>query len=162
MSQPADAARGEPGANLASIRMIFAAGGFPRGLGRTLGITGTEADEGRIVLVGTPNEDHTNPLGSVHGGYVAAMLDSAIALAVFTVLPPGAGYATTDLKIAYLRAVLAGTGPVRAEGRVINQGRRMVLGEATLTDRDGRLCAHATGSCMVIEQDGRREAGGST
>ena len=152
MSQPDDAALGEPGSNLASVRAVFAAGGFPRGPGRTLAITGTEADEGRVLLAGTPNEDHYNPLGSVHGGYVAAMLDSAIALAVFTILPPGTGYTTTDLKITYLRAVFAGTGPVQAEGRVINKGRRMVLGEARLTDREGRLCAHAIGSCIVAEQ----------
>lgn len=150
MSEPINAASSGPGSNLATIRRVFAAGGFPRGLGRTLGIIGTEADEGRVLLVGTPDEDHYNPLGSVHGGYVAALLDSAIALAVYTVLPPGAGYTTTDLKIAYLRAVFAGTGPVQAEGRVINQGRRMVLGEARLTDREGRLCAHATGNCMVV------------
>lgn len=162
MNQTDNAAPDGPGSNLASVRAVFAAGGFPRGLGRTLGITGTEADTGYILLAGTPTEDHCNPLGSVHGGYVAAMLDSAIALAAYTVLPPGTGYTTTDLKITYLRAVFAGTGPVQAEGRVINQGRRMVLGEARLTDREGRLCAHATGSCMVIEQDGRREAGGST
>ena len=101
MHQPTDVAPGEPGSNLASIRMIFAAGGFPRGLGRILGIVGKEADEERILLVGTPNEDHYNPLGSVHGGYVAAMLDSAIALAIYTVLPPGAGYTTIDLKLDF-------------------------------------------------------------
>lgn len=162
MNQPTDVAPGEPGSNLASIRMIFAAGGFQRGLGRVLGIVGKEADEGRILLVGTPNEDHYNPLGSVHGGYIAAMLDSAIALAIYTVLPPGAGYTTTDLKVAYLRAVFAGTGPVQAEGRVINKGRRMMLGEAKLTDRDGRLCAHATGSCMIVEQNSRRATSGAT
>lgn len=160
MSGRTDAASGDPGSNLASIRKVFAAGGFPRGLGRVLRMVGTEADEGRVLLVGTPTEDHYNPIGSVHGGYLAALLDSAIALAIYTVLPPGASYATTDLKIAYLRAVFANTGPVQAEGRVINQGRRMVLGEARLTDREGRLCAHATGSCMVVEPERRRETGG--
>jgi len=68
----------------------------------------------------------------------------------------------SQVKIAYLRPVFAGTGPVQAEGRVINKGRRMMLGEARLTDRDGRLCAHATGSCMVVEQNSRRETSGST
>ena len=161
MSQPTDAASGGPSSNLASLRTVFAAGGFPRGLGRTLGVVGTEADEGHVLLVGTPTEDHYNPLGSVHGGYVAAMLDSAIALAVYTVLPPGAGYTTTDLKVAYLRAVFASTGPVQAEGRVINKGRTMLLGEAKLTDREGRLCAHATGTCMVVEAGRSSGTGGS-
>ena len=96
-------------------------------------------------------KDHYNPLGSVHGGYIAAMLDSAIALAVYTVLPTGAGYTTTDLKITYIRALFAASTPVRAEGTVMNQGRRLVLGEARVTDREGRLCAHATATCMVLE-----------
>lgn len=61
------------------------------------------------------------------------------------------------MKITYLRAVFASTGPVQAEGGVINKGRRMVLGEARLTDREGRLCAHATGSCMVVEQESQEE-----
>lgn len=162
MSQPTEVASNEPSSNLATLRQVFGAGGFPSGLGRTLGIIGSEADEGRVLLVGAASEDHYNPLGSVHGGYSAAMLDSAISLAVYTVLPPGAGYTTTDLKIAYLRAVFAGSGPVHAEGRVINQGRRMVLGEARLTDRKGRLCAHATASCMIVEQDRHREASSPT
>ncbi len=159
MSRATDAVSDAPSSNLALLRQIFAAGGFPRGLGRTLGITGTEAGEGRVLLVGAPNEDHYNPLGSVHGGYIAAMLDSAIALATYTVLSPGDGYTTTDLKITYLRAVVAATGHIRAEGTVIHKGRRMVFGEARLTDRDGRLCAHATASCLVVEQARDRTAG---
>lgn len=82
MSERMDAVSSEPGSNLASIRAVFAAGGFPRGLGRILHMVGTEADEGRVLLVGTPTEDQYNPIGSVHGGYLAALLDSAIALAI--------------------------------------------------------------------------------
>ncbi len=153
MSYATDAFSEAPATNLLSLRRVFAAGGFPRGLGRTLGIAGTNADEGRVLLTGVPTEDHYNPLGSVHGGYTAAMLDSAIALAIYTVLPPGAEYTTTDLKVTYLRAIFAATGPVAAEGTVIHRSRKMVLGEARLTDREGRLCAHATASCMVVERE---------
>ncbi len=153
MSHAFDATSEAPVTNLLSLQRVFAAGGFPRGLGRTLGISGQNADEGRVLLAGAPTEDHYNPLGSVHGGYIAAMLDSAIALAIYTVLPPGTGYTTTDLKVTYLRAVFAATGPVTAEGTVIHRSRKMVLGEARLTDREGRLCAHATASCIIVEGD---------
>ena len=153
MSHATDATSETPVTNLLSLQRVFAAGGFPRGLGRTLGISGQNADEGRVLLAGAPTEDHYNPLGSVHGGYIAAMLDSAIALAIYTVLPPGTGYTTTDLKVTYLRAVFAATGPVTAEGTVIHRSRKMVLGEARLTDREGRLCAHATASCIIVEGD---------
>jgi uncharacterized protein (TIGR00369 family) len=105
------------------------------------------------VLVGSPNEDHYNPLGTVHGGYAATMLDGAIALAVQTSLPAGTGYATLDLKVTYIRAMTAASGPIRAEGRIIHMGRRMAATEGTLTDKDGRLCAHATATCMIGGKD---------
>ncbi len=137
---------------VAQLNRIFAAGGFARGIGRTLGIRGLNAEPGRVQLEGSPNEDHYNPLGAVHGGYIATMLDAAVALAVQTVLPSGTAYATTDLHITYLRALTTASGPVRAEGTIVHQGRRAVLGEARLFDRDGRLCAHATANCAVLAQ----------
>ncbi len=151
MDQPNDAPAPPPLSGLASLRQVFAARALPRGIARTLGLSGVEADEGRVVLAGSPTEDYYNPLGSVHGGYIATLLDSAIALAVFTTLPPGAGYTTTDLKITFLRALTKESGPLRAEGVVLHGGRRLALGEARLTDREGRLCAHATASCLVLE-----------
>lgn len=140
---------------LAMIQGVFAAGGFKRGLGSTLGITGREASEGRVVLVGSPNEDHYNPLGSVHGGYAATMLDAAVALALQTLLPTGTAYATTDLNITYLRPLTADSGPVRAEGAIIHAGRSMALGEARVFDREDRLCAHAKATFVI-----RRSAAG--
>ncbi|WPO43055.1 PaaI family thioesterase [Tardiphaga sp. 42S5] len=135
------------------VQQAFAAGGFARGIGRTLGIRGESAEQGKVVLVGSPNEDHYNPLGTVHGGYAATMLDGAIALAVQTSLPAGTGYATLDLKVTYIRAMTAASGPIRAEGRIIHMGRRMAATEGTLTDKDGRLCAHATATCMITGKD---------
>lgn len=135
------------------VQRAFAAGGFARGIGRTLGIKGESAEAGKVVLVGSPNEDHYNPLGTVHGGYAATMLDGAIALAVQTSLPAGTPYATLDLKVTYIRAMTATSGPIRAEGRIIHMGRRMAATEATLTDKDGKLCAHATATCMITAKD---------
>ncbi len=137
---------------VAQLNKVFAAGGFARGIGRTLGIRGVSAEPGGVHLEGSPDEDHYNPLGAVHGGYIATMLDAAVALAVQTVLPAGTAYATTDLHVTFLRALTAASGPVRAEGRIVHRGRRAVLGEARLFDREGRLCAHATANCAVLAQ----------
>jgi len=138
------------------VQDAFAAGGFPRGIGRTLGISGESAESGRVVLVASPNEDHYNPMGTVHGGYGATMLDAAVALAVQTELEVGARYATIDLKITYLRPITAASGPIRAEGILISKGSRLVLGEGRLTDREGRLCAHAVCTCLVSDATGQR------
>ncbi len=135
---------------LLQIRRAFAEGGFERGMGRTLGIVGVEAAFGRVVLTGNPTPDHYNPLGTVHGGYVATILDSAIGLAVHTSLPAGVGYSTTDLKISYLRALTAKSGPLRGEGSLLHAGRRVAFGEAKLFDAEGRMCAHATATCLVL------------
>ncbi|MBA4209081.1 MAG: thioesterase [Parvibaculum sp.] len=131
------------------IRDVFARGGFGQGIGRTLGLVGMSADPGAVVLAGDPSEDHQNPLGTVHGGYVATLLDGAMALALQTCLDPGTYYATTDLNINYLRGVKLNAGAVRAEGRVIDLGRSRALAEARLTGSDGQLHAFATGSFSV-------------
>ncbi len=84
------------------------------------------------------------------------MLDAAVALAVQTELEVGARYATIDLKITYLRPITAASGPIRAEGILISKGSRLVLGEGRLTDREGRLCAHAVCTCLVSDATGQR------
>jgi uncharacterized protein (TIGR00369 family) len=112
--------QGHSETGLKLLRDIFAAGGFGQGIGRTLGLAGVSADPGVVVLAGDPTEDHQNPLGTVHGGYVATLLDGAMALALQTCLDPGTPYATTDLNINYLRAVPLNGGTVprrRAGGR---------------------------------------------
>lgn len=148
-----DAMNEAASSGLQLVQKAFAAGGFARGIGRTLGITGESAEQGKVVLVGSPNEDHYNPLGTVHGGYAATMLDGAIALAVQTALPAGTPYATLDLKVTYIRAMTSASGPIRAEGRIIHMGRRMAATEGVLTDKDGKLCAHATATCMISAKD---------
>ncbi|HSW04421.1 PaaI family thioesterase [Aquabacterium sp.] len=134
---------------LETLKKVFAAGGFGRGIGRTLGLAGTEVAHGKVTLQGSPTPDHYNPAGAVHGGYVATLLDGAIALAVYSTLPADAVYSTLDLKITYLRSLTEDSGPVRAEASVIHSGRTVVAAEARLLDNADRLCAHATGTCIV-------------
>jgi uncharacterized protein (TIGR00369 family) len=136
---------------LDQIRAAFAAGGFARGIGRTLGLAGESAEAGLVVLIGNPTEDHYNPLGTVHGGYAATMLDGAIALAVHTSLPAGTGYSTLDLKVTYLRPMTAASGPIRAEGRIVHLGRRVAAADGRLTDREGRLCAIASATIVISD-----------
>lgn len=132
------------------VRAIFSAGGSPRGIGKTMRFKGTSADVGHVVIEGFPDEDFYNPLGAVHGGYAATLLDAAMGLAVHTAIPREAGYSTIDLNVTYLKALRADSSPVTAEGRAIHVGRRLVACEAKLRDRQGNLCARATATFMVI------------
>jgi uncharacterized protein (TIGR00369 family) len=106
---------------------------------------------GVVVMHSTPGFRHYNPIGSVHGGYAATLLDSVMGLAVHSSLPPGAGYTTLEFKISFIRGMTKDTGPVRSEGRTLNVGRRAATAEARLTDTKGRLLAHATTTCLVFE-----------
>jgi uncharacterized protein (TIGR00369 family) len=110
---------------------------------------GTNVALGKVTLQGHPTPDHYNPAGAVHGGYVATLLDGAIALAVYSTLAADTPYSTLDLKITYLRPLTEHSGPVRAEATVIHSGRTVAAAEARLLDKDDRLCAHATGTCVI-------------
>jgi uncharacterized protein (TIGR00369 family) len=116
----------------------------------TLGFTVLEVESGRVVFGLEPAEYHFNPIGSVHGGVFATLLDSAAACAVHSALPAGASYTSLDLSVKFLRGLGIGSGPVRCEGLVVHLGGRTALAEARLYDGDGRLCAHATSSCMIF------------
>jgi uncharacterized protein (TIGR00369 family) len=116
-----------------------------------IGFTLTEVEFGRAVFRGTPEFKHYNPLGSVHGGYAATLLDSAMGLAVHSALPAGSGYTTLEFKISFIKGMTEDTGPVRSEGRTLNVGRRAATAEARITDAKGRLLAHATTTCLVFE-----------
>src|SRR5450759_834789 len=109
------------------------------------------AEPGVVVMHSTPGFRHYNPIGSVHGGYAATLLDSAMGLAVHTMLPPGTGYTTLEFKISFVRGMTQDTGPVRSEGRILSVGRRTATAEARITDANGRLLAHATTTCLVFE-----------
>ena len=123
-------------------------------LAATLGFGALEvangADGPSVSVTLDPGEHHLNPLGSVHGGVIAAMLDTACGCSVHASLPAGTGYTTLDLSTRFLRPVVLGSGRIRATGRVISRGRRTALAEAELTDESGRLLAHATSTCMLF------------
>jgi uncharacterized protein (TIGR00369 family) len=103
------------------------------------------------VIHSVPALRHYNPIGSVHGGYAAILLDSAMGLAVQSTLPAGTGYSTLEFKISFLRGMSEKSGVVRTEGRVLNVGRRVATAEARITDARDRLIAHATTTCLVFE-----------
>jgi uncharacterized protein (TIGR00369 family) len=109
------------------------------------------AEPGIVVMHSTPGFRHYNPIGSVHGGYAATLLDSVMGLAVHTMLPPGTGYTTLEFKISFIKGMTEDTGTVRSEGRTLNVGRRTATAEARITDGKGRLLAHATTTCLVFE-----------
>ncbi len=117
----------------------------------TVGFELDVVEEGRVVFAIEPGEHHYNPIGSVHGGVFATLLDSAAGCAVHSTLPAGVGYTSIDLNIKFLRGMTAGTGRAVCEGRVVNRGRRLALAEATLVDGDGRLLATATSSCLIFD-----------
>jgi len=109
------------------------------------------AEPGVVVIHSVPGLRHYNPIGSVHGGYAAILLDSAMGLAVQSTLPVGTGYATLEFKISFVRGMSETSGVVRAEGRVLNAGRRVATAEARITDAKGRLLVHATTTCLLFE-----------
>jgi uncharacterized protein (TIGR00369 family) len=109
-----------------------------------------EVHQGYTVFVGVPTHEYYNPLGSVHGGYTAALLDSCMACAVHAMLDVGYSYATLEVKINYVRAITSETGEVRAEGRVIHVGKRISTAEGRLLDSAGKLYAHGTTTCLVF------------
>ena len=117
----------------------------------TVGIERIEAAEGRVTVYLTAAEYHYNPLGTVHGGVLATVLDTAAACAVHTTLPAGVGYTSLDLSTKFLRPVTVGSGRLRCEGIVLSRGRTTALSEAKLYDSEDRLLAHATSTCLLFD-----------
>jgi uncharacterized protein (TIGR00369 family) len=139
---------------LEQLRAVFDATYPDRapGIGATMGFSMVELEEGRVVFEGDPDERVYNPIGTVHGGYAATLLDSAVGCAVHSQLKAGQSYTTLELKVAYHRAMTKDTGPVRAEGVVVKMGARAAFAEGRLTDLDGRLYASATSTLLVFER----------
>jgi uncharacterized protein (TIGR00369 family) len=120
-------------------------------IARTLGYDIVEADKGRVVITAQPTADLLNPSGTVHGGLSATLLDSCMGLAVLTTLEKGFAQTTLEFKISFMRPITPETGTIRAEGIVLNSGRRVGTAEGRLTDSQGRLLVHATTTCLVFE-----------
>ena len=136
---------------LAQLQRMMATGRQPA-IGETLAFSLVEVGRGHAVFEGTPDHSVYNPIGSVHGGYAATLLDSACGVAVHSQLAAGQGYTTLELKVSYVRGLTDRSRLVRAVGRVVSSGRRVAFAEATLHDGDGRLCATATSTLLVFEQ----------
>jgi len=121
-------------------------------IGNLMGFSPLEFEEGRSLFRGQPGEEHANPLGTVHGGFAATLLDTAIGSAVQTVLPAGIGFTTIDLSVTFVRTITTGSGPALCEGRILYRGRTVATAQAHLSDEGGgHLLAHATGTCLLFE-----------
>jgi len=121
-------------------------------IAETLGYDVVEAERGRVVVAIVPDHRHLNPAGTVHGGLAATLLDSCMGLAVQSTLDKGIGQTTIEFKITLIRPITPQTGPIRAEGTVLNAGRRVGSAEGRITDGAGRLLAHGTTTCLVFER----------
>jgi uncharacterized protein (TIGR00369 family) len=108
-------------------------------------------EPGFVVFEGQPSASFLNPLGSVHGGWIATLLDSAMGCAVHSLLSPGQGFTTVEMKVSYLRPIAATSPKVRCEGRIVHLGGRLAVAEGRVTDGAGRLLAHGTETCMILE-----------
>lgn len=125
---------------------------FPApGMGKTLDFLMVEVSLGRAVFQGTPGPAHMNPMGGIHGGWYATLLDSALGCAVHTMMPVGRGYTTAELGMNIVKAITPKVQRVRAIGTVIHCGRQLATAEARLVGPDGTLYAHATTTCLVFE-----------
>ena len=115
-----------------------------------LGFHLVEAEYGRAAFEGVPEFRHYNPIGTVHGGFAATLLDSALGVAIFSTLAKGDTWTTLELKVNFVRALTKDSGPVRAEGRIVHRGRTVATSEGDIKDRTGKLYAHATTTCMIF------------
>jgi uncharacterized protein (TIGR00369 family) len=120
-------------------------------IARTLGYDVIEAATGRVVISCLPNDTHLNPSGTVHGGLSATLLDSCMGLAIWTTLEKGRAQTTLEFKISLVRPITPQTGLIKAEGLVLNSGRRVGTAEGRIIDGQGKLLAHGTTTCLIFE-----------
>jgi uncharacterized protein (TIGR00369 family) len=140
---------------LSQLRALMASGRKP-GIMRSLEFDLIGVEAGKAVFEGIPGEHAYNPIGTVHGGYAAALLDSACGCAVHSKLAANQTYTTLDLTVSYHRAITQDTGRVRAEGTVQTIGRRAAFAEARLVDSEGKLYASATSTLLILERSAPR------
>jgi uncharacterized protein (TIGR00369 family) len=133
------------------MRALIAGDFPPPPIAELMDFTLVEVEESHAVFRGVPGEQHLNPIGTVHGGFAATLLDSALGCAVHTTLPAGIGYSTLELSVNLVRGITPATGAVLAEGNVVHAGRRTATAEARLTAEDGgALLAHAKTTCLIL------------
>lgn len=124
-----------------------------------IGLEIVRVADGDVVMTAQPDESHYNPIGAVHGGFFATLLDSACGCAVHSTLPAGVGYTSLEIKVAFLRPITADTGTVTAHGWVTKRGRSASFAEADIRDAEGRVLATATSTCLILTP---RQAGEAT
>ena len=146
---PREVLTAEPG--LAFLRAMIEGRHPAPPFARSTGIWLTEADEGRAVFAGLPSEGFFNPIGTIHGGWTSAILDSAMACAVHTTLKAGQAYTTVEMKLNFVRPVLPSSGRLTCEGVVIHRGGTLATSEGRLVDASGKLIAHGTETCMIFD-----------
>jgi uncharacterized protein (TIGR00369 family) len=120
-------------------------------MAETLGYDIVEASKGRVVAAAEPDAKHRNPFGTIHGGLAATLLDSCMGLSVLSMLDKGFAQTTLEFKISLVRPITPQTGRVNAEGKIITCGRRIGTAEGKVTDKDGRILAHGTTTCLIFE-----------
>jgi uncharacterized protein (TIGR00369 family) len=120
---------------------------------QTTGIYLTEVAEGRVLFKGLPLEGFLNPLGTIHGGWISAILDSAMACAVHSTLKAGQGYTSAEMKVNFVRPLLPSAGELTCEGTVIHRGGTLATSEGKLRDSAGKLIAHGTETCLIFEAE---------
>jgi len=146
------AAAGATMSGIEYMRALIAGEMPPPPIAVTMHMGPIEVAEGRAVFSGQPGEEHYNPIGVVHGGYAATLLDSALGCAVHTTLPAGVAYTSLGLEVKYVRPVTRDTGRVLCEANVLYRGRKQATAEANLTAAEsGKLLAHGTSTCMLLE-----------
>jgi uncharacterized protein (TIGR00369 family) len=121
-------------------------------MARTLGYDIVECSRGKVVATSEPTDEYLNPEGTVHGGFASTLLDTCMGLAIRSMIDRGTGSTTLELKISMLRPITVDSGPVRAEGNVLSCGRRVGTAEGRITDREGKLLAHGTTTCLIFDR----------
>jgi uncharacterized protein (TIGR00369 family) len=138
------------------VLRAIAAGELPGApIAELLGFEPVEAEEGRMVFAAVPEERHYNPIGTVHGGLAATLLDSAMGCAVHSTLPAGVGYTTLELKVNFVRPITTETGRILCEGTVVHRGGRVATADGRVfAEADGALLAHGTTTCLILSPNG--------
>jgi uncharacterized protein (TIGR00369 family) len=136
---------------LETIKAIFAGTLPPPPIAELMGFRGVEIELGRAVFEFEPGPQHYNPIGSVHGGVAMTLLDSAMGCAVHSTLDPGVRYTTLEVKTNFVRPMTVDTGLVRCEGTVLHAGSRIATAEGKIHDAAGKLLAHGTTTCLILD-----------
>ncbi|ALJ19783.1 PaaI family thioesterase [Microbacterium sp. No. 7] len=133
------------------LRALAAGDAPPPPISSHIGLEIVAVDDGDVVMTAVPDESHYNPIGSVHGGFFATVLDSACGCAVHTTLPAGVGYTSLEIKVSFLRPITADTGRVTAHGWVTRRGRGVAFADADIRDEEGRVLATASSTCLIVD-----------